>query len=149
MIRNNNRPLSDLGKFHYNLDKLLNNLESAYPDDPNLPYYKDKIMAVRKVNPKLVVEQYISTVENYIDPIMSQNEDFFLTNLNYDNLIEDNSYLKLLHKIRNLWLNMTENSRNMIWKYLQIFTTLGIIITKRTDLLPIINKYRKIPLTIK
>lgn len=141
------RELTDLGKFNSNLDKLFTTLETAYPNDPELPYYKDKILVARQVNSRMVVEQFLETAAPYIDQIMTQNVDFFLS-LNLNGLVEDNSYIKLVKKIKSLWETMTPTSRDQIWKYFQVFVTLAIKVNKRHDLLPVINQYRQIPLTI-
>ena len=140
-------PPTDLGKFNNNLDKLFSNLETSYPDDSDLPYFKDKVIAARKINSRMVVEQFILAIEPYIDFIMTKNVDFFL-NQEWGNVIGDNSYMQLVDKIKTLWVTMTPESREQIWKYFQIFVTLGIKITKRHDLLQVINKYREIPLVL-
>ena len=141
------KELTDLGKFNNNLDKLFTALETAYPDDPELPYYKDKICMARQVNSRMVAEQFMEMATPYIDQIMSQNVDFFM-NLSLNGLVEDNSYVKLVKKIKVLWETMSLTSQEQIWKYFQVFVTLSIKITKRFDLLPVINKYRQIPLHI-
>lgn len=60
-----------------------------------------------------------------------------------------NKYVELLNKIRRLWENMTEVSKGTIWKYLQIFITLGTIVTKDRKTADIINKHRDLPLQIQ
>lgn len=145
--RGANRPLTDLGKFNNNLDKLFTTLETAYPDDPDLPYYKDKILAARKINSRMVVEQFLVAAEPFIEQIMIKDVNFFM-DLNVHGLLEDNSYIKLVRKIKTLWQTMTPTSQEHIWRYFQIFVTLGIKVNKRQDLLPILNKYREVPLVL-
>lgn len=137
---------TDIGRFNDNLEKLFQDLEQAYPDDKDLPYYKDKITLARRANAKMVVEQFMIQAHPYIEQVMSKDEDFFL-NLNPDvQNDEQNNYVQLVGKIKSLWLNMTEQSKQNIWKYFQILITLAIRALKRRDLLPILNKYRSIPL---
>lgn len=145
--RGGNRSLTDLGKFNNNLDKLFTTLETAYPSDPDLPYYKDKILAARKINSRMVVEQFLEAVEPYIEQIMRKDVNFFVT-LDLQGVVEDNSYIKLIRKIKTLWDNMTLTSHEQIWRYFQIFVTLGIKINKRHDLLSTLNKYRTVPLVM-
>lgn len=140
--------LTDLGKFNNNLDQLFDTLEKAYPEDTDLPYYKDKILTARKINSRMVVEQFLTTAEPHIVQIMTKQEDYFLHNPEIESSIMEDSYIKLMKKIRDLWLNMSPTSRDQIWKYFQIFITLAIKVSKRADLLPIINQFRQIPLTI-
>jgi len=142
-----NRPVSDLSRFNNNLQKLFATLESSYPDDADFPYYKDKIIAAQKINARLVIEQFMEAAAPFTEQIMSKDESFFL-NLDIDSLVEDNSYMKLVSKIKTLWANMTPSSRDQIWKYFQIFITLGIKVNRRSDLLPILNKYRETPMIL-
>lgn len=141
------RELTDLGKFNSNLDKLFSTLENAYPNDKELPYYKDKIVVARQVNARMVAEQFLEMATPYINQIMTEDVNFFM-NLNLNGLVDDNSYIKLVNKIKSLWLTMTPTSQDQIWKYFQVFVTLAIKINKRHDLLPVINQYRQIPLTL-
>ena len=146
-MRRSSAPVTDLSKFCNNLEKLFSNLEKAFPQDSDLSYYKDKIMSARKINPRLIVEQFMLMAEDFIDQIMQKNADFFLDDLEVENLV-DNSYFDLTNKIKTLWINMSDSSKEMIWRYFQIFITLGVKITKRHDLLPKLNQYRDVPLTI-
>jgi len=147
MSRKNGPPPTDVGRFNNNLEKMFQDLEKAYPDDRDLPYYRDKISLARRANAKMIVEEFMKASEPYIEHIMAKNDRFFLElDVSGEGLIEDNNYLQLVHKIRTLWINMSSSSQKNIWKYFQIFITLGIRAMKRRDLLPILNKYRSTPL---
>jgi len=146
MSRRNGNTLTDVGKFNNNLEKLFQDLEYAYPEDSDLPYYRDKISLARRANAKMIVEQFMVMVEKYIEQIMLKNDKFFIDlNVCEEGLV-DNNYIQLVQKIKSLWLNMTEASQQSIWKYFQILVTLAIRALKRRDLLPTLNKYRATPL---
>lgn len=68
---------TDLSKWCDNLEKLFSNLETAFPNDQDLPFYKDKIMLVRKINPRLMVEQFMNIAKHFADEIMTKNAVFF------------------------------------------------------------------------
>ena len=148
-------PQTDLGRFHSNLEKFFSNLKTAYPDDTDLPYYWDKIIAVKKINARMVVENFMSAVEPYIEQIMSKDDNFFLfldvqsvVEMDSQGMIASNAYVELINKLKTLWNNMTVASKEHIWKYFQIFVTLAVKVNKRHDLVTVLNKYRKMPLTL-
>lgn len=147
MSRRNGPAPTDVGRFNNNLEKMFQDLEKAYPDDQDLPYYRDKIALARRANAKMIVEQFMLASEPYIEHVMSKNDKFFLElDVHSKGLIEDNNYLQLIHKIRTLWMNMSNSSQESIWKYFQILVTLSVRALQRRDLLPILNKYRTTPL---
>ena len=178
-MKRNNVVKTDLSKWCDNLEKLFKNLETAFPRDNDLPYYKDKIMLARKVNPRMMVEQFMNIAKYFADEIMTKDTNFFYIvdeittkDIDFFNSLDPNipenvkyleikellqgkdgalstKYVQLLSKIRTLWEGMSEVSKDTIWKYLQIFITLGTIITKDHVTVNIINKYRDLPLQIQ
>jgi hypothetical protein len=169
---------TDLSKWCDNLEKLFKNLETAFPRDNDLPYYKDKIMLARKVNPRMMVEQFMYIAKYFADEIMKKDTIFFTIideittkDISFFDSLDPNKpentkyleikallqeqdgglstrYVQLLNKIRTLWEGMTNVSKDTIWKYLQIFITLGAIINKDQLTINTINKYRDLPLQV-
>ena len=77
---------------------------------------------IRRSNPRLVVEQYMSYVAPYESYIFECDEDFFLNfdiNLKQIGLTSDD--ILFGSKIRNIWLSseITDNQKAYIWLYFQ------------------------------
>jgi hypothetical protein len=83
---------------------------------------KSTIDFVRRSNPRLVVEQYMSYVAPYETYIFECEEDFFLnfdTNLKQIGLTSDD--ILFGSKIKTIWLSsdITDNQKAYIWLYFQ------------------------------
>lgn len=77
---------------------------------------------IRRSNPRLVVEQFMSYVGPYQSYIFNCDEDFFLdfdTNLKRIGLTPDN--ILFGSKIRNIWLSSdtSDSQKAYIWMYFQ------------------------------
>lgn len=105
------------------LDQFLDYLESHF-----LIFKSDIILTrstidfIRRSNPRLVVEQYMSYVSPYEKYIFECDEQFFLnfdTNLKQIGLTSDD--ILFGNKIRNIWLSSdtTDNQKAYIWLYFQ------------------------------
>lgn len=142
-----NRPLTDTGKFYKEMDRFFLEVISAFPEDKSFVYYRDKISALKSINSRLVIETFLEFATPYIEQIMSKDTKFFMEDINVNEVVTDDTYTQLIHKLRSLWISMTPGSQENIWRYFQIFVTYAVKITQRADLLPILNKYRAVPLT--
>ena len=105
------------------LDQFLGFLESNFLIfKSDIILTKSTIDFVRRSNPRLVVEQYMSYVGPYETYIFGCDEDFFLnfdTNLKQIGLTSDD--ILFGSKIRNIWLSsdITDNQKAYIWLYFQ------------------------------
>ena len=105
------------------LDQFFNYMEDEFP------YFKSDIILIqttvdfiRKGNPRLVVEQFMSFVGPYSDYIFKCDENFFLNfdlNLKQIGLCADDIIFG--SKIRNIWVsnNITDRQKAHIWLYFQ------------------------------
>lgn len=145
------QPVSDLGKFGAKMDELFTVLGKAFPEDPDLPKYEDKLKAARKINPRMVCEKFMELVklsdptsqgnELFLHRIMREDDAFFL-GLNHSDFVCDPTYLQLLNKVRLLWTGMSQSSQNAIKRYMQILCMRGAQATKDPVALSIINQHR-------
>ena len=149
-------PPTDTGLFHNTLQEMFVFLNKAYPDDPDLPYYQDQLEYGRKINAKLVVEKFLEGAESHIVQIFEKDESYFLNNIESitttaikkkaeeDSVEHDQDACeKLISKVTSLWKNMSDSSKLSMWKFFQILVTLAVKVTKRNDLIQIVNNYRK------
>ena len=127
-------PKTDLGRFNDKMDEFLDKLGKCFPDDPDIPFYGGKIYAARKMNARLLVEQFMESIGPFQSKIEAKDESFFVDELDYEKMIgefeesaeQKSEYIRLAQKIRTLWLDgMTDNTKEQVWKYFQVFIILG------------------------
>jgi hypothetical protein len=103
------------------LDQFLEYLEE------NFEFFKSDIILsrtavefVRKSNPRMVVEQFMSYAYPYRKEVFECNEDFFV---NFDVNVKDLSSEDVMFgmRIRSIWLSsdITDNQKAHIWLYFQ------------------------------
>lgn len=111
--------------------KIFNDILDQFFDflESNFPYFKSDIILtksttefIRKSNPRLVVEQFMTLVLPYQQQIFDCNEDFFLNfenNMNKSDLTVESILAGM--KIKNMWLSdeITEHQKAYIWLYFQ------------------------------
>ena len=123
--------MSSLSAFTNQLQNLISNLCEMYPDDPDLEFTKNSINLLKKTNPRKLHELFNSYVTQHNNEIMNKNEDFFIsrdfvrTDLELDTQ-EDNDYAYLIMKnLKKYWNSMDQESKDNIWKYLQVLVVLN------------------------
>lgn len=89
------------------------------------------MLLIRKSNPRLVVEQFMTYVGPYKKHILECDEDFFLnfeTNLSKKDLTEENMVFGM--KIKNIWYtkDITDTNKAHIWLYFQKLLKAGDIV---------------------
>jgi hypothetical protein len=111
--------------------KIFNDILDQFLDflETNFLMFRSDIMLtrstvdfIRKSNPRLVVEQYMSFVAPYEKHIFDCNENFFLNfdmNLQQIGLTMDDIIFG--NKIRNIWMSneITDKQKAYIWLYFQ------------------------------
>jgi hypothetical protein len=105
------------------LDQFLDYLESNFVMfRSDLILTRSTVDFIRRSNPRLVVEQYMSFVAPYERYIFECDEEFFLNfdiNLKQIGLTSDN--ILFGNKIRNIWISgdTNDNQKAHIWLYFQ------------------------------
>lgn len=110
------------------LKDFLTDMYKSYPDN-SLLLLKNMTDAMIFSNPRGVVKNYMLCVKSYQRKILAKDEDFFL-NGELENDLSSGEYsflLDELKKICNIWRdsNTSLNTKNAIWKYLQVLINLG------------------------
>lgn len=105
------------------LEQFLEYLESNFfVFKSDIILIKSTIDFIRRSNPRLVIEQFMSYVGPYEDFIFNCDEEFFLNfdvNLKQIGLTPDD--ILFGNKIRNIWLSsdITDKQKAHIWLYFQ------------------------------
>ena len=118
--------------------KIFNDILDQFMDylDENFKFFRSDLILIRNTmefirrsNPRLVVEQYMSYVGPYKKHIFNCDENFFINfdmNLKQIGLTSDNIIFG--SKIRNIWLsdNITKTQKAYIWLYFQKLLKAGL-----------------------
>ena len=102
------------------LDQFFDYLDTNFIEiKSDLILSKSAIDFIRKNNPRLVVEQFMTIIHPYRKQISECNEDFFLNFEN--NLPISGSNMLVGMKLKNVWLSnqTTEHQKAYIWLYFQ------------------------------
>lgn len=118
--------------------KIFNDILDQFLDylDENFKFFRSDLILIRNTmefirrsNPRLVVEQYMSYVGPYKKYIFNCDENFFInfdTNLKQIGLTSDN--IVFGSKIRNIWVSdsITTTQKAYIWLYFQKLLKAGL-----------------------
>jgi hypothetical protein len=104
------------------MDKFLDELISTFPEEKAMKKYKTSYDILRKANPRKCIETYMGTVSPFQEQIMNKDENFFLNNTS-------NDFLKDLNITKHWTPDLSTNTKDAIWQYLQTLYILGTTIT--------------------
>ena len=122
--------MSLLNAFNTQLINLLNNLCEMYPNDNDIHFSSTTIRFLKKSNPRqlyTICDKYISM---YSKEIMEKDDLFFLENnysKHYNNKPTDdiNHIERIIDNLKKYWETMDSDSRENIWKYMQVLQVLN------------------------
>ena len=81
---------------------------------------------LKKANARAIIELFQTHIYKYKDKILTKDESFFIDN-NYSELTGGGSSSKILaivHKLKQYWNCMSDNTKDSIWKYFNVFIVL-------------------------
>jgi hypothetical protein len=114
-----------LNAFFTQFNAFLGELKQMYPDDVDFPTYLTTINLLKGTNPMLVV-RYIKehVIDVYGEKIKNHDESFFLSH-GYESHAEEVD-LNIVEKLKGYVQTMSPETKNAIWKYLDILTALCV-----------------------
>jgi len=125
-------PTTDLGKFLMHMNNFFEFMKQTFPSDKDLEYFHDQFKEFKKYNAQLIAEMFVKSALPYEKHILDRNEEFFLEELQFDNLKEQvpinlGEYESGLYdKVRKLWTSdMDSTSKDTVWKYFAILLGFG------------------------
>ena len=109
---------TSVGTFNDMLEQFLNELEQTFPEEKSFKKYHTSFDIMRKANPKKCVEAFMRVMTPLSPQIMSKD----------DSVFQNKEFTDL--EIGKYWNDdLSENTRNVIWQYLQTLNILGMTIT--------------------
>ena len=110
----------------------VNDVQSVFPDDPDILTAKNALLAIRKANPKLLVRIWMKyVVTPYKDQINSGDIKFFITKDYSSDLARNDNADKIMESIdrlRNPVKQMSTDNQAKTMKYIQNLSKLAIMI---------------------
>jgi hypothetical protein len=118
-----------LSAFNDHFLDFVNDVQSVFPDDPDILTAKNALIAVRKANPKMIVKIWNTyIVGKYKNEIESGNIDFFI-NKDYssDLSVASNSdkIMESINRLREPVKQMSPENQSKTMKYIQNLTRLS------------------------
>ncbi len=107
------------------MDQFLSELEMTFPEEPTFKTYKAKFDVMRKANPRKIPEVFATSIGPWSTYIMQKDENIFTGGI----MEEDEPQFFKDMNIKKHWnSNLSENTKNAIWQYLQTLNILSITI---------------------
>jgi hypothetical protein len=101
----------------------LKQLVSMYPEDEDLGVFNDNLIFVKNMNPMLLVNTMkTELIMPYGDKIASRDETFFM---NYEYETREDVDLDIVNKLRKYYASMSIESKDIVWKYIDIIVRLS------------------------
>lgn len=106
---------------------LLDDCIIVFPNDPEFKKYKKGAKLLDTFNPRKAAQVYKDYSFVYREKINNKDERFFIQNDYSDiqEVQEDNEIVKFIEKIKSCWLQLSDENKEKIWKYLQTLSILS------------------------
>lgn len=118
--------------FNNHFAEFVSDIQSVFPDDPDILTAKNALLTIRKANPKLLVRIWLSYVYNpYKEQIEAGDINFFLTKDYSSDLARNDNADKIMESIdrlRNPVKQMSSENQAKTMKYIQNLSKLAIMI---------------------
>lgn len=97
-------------------------------------FYYNSFKQLTKINAVIVIKQFENFVLPHQDEIENRNESFFFNNpdeyIGEHNMNKDDGFIRgEVDKIREIYTDIDDDTKNMIWKYFNALLKLCIIYT--------------------
>ena len=112
-------------QFNDTLIELVNDLIVVFPNDTDFRMYKLAIQGVMITDNTVIHKVFREQVcRVYGEKILARDEAFFLNN-NYEEMKQEFSDADgLIKKLKECWTRLTEDQRNVVWKYFRVLVLL-------------------------
>jgi hypothetical protein len=121
--------------FNNHFSEFVTDIQSVFPEDPDILTAKNALLAIRKANPKLLVKIWIKYVYTpYKSQIEEGDINFFLTkDYSNDLAINDNAdkIMESIDRLRKPVKEMSSENQAKTMKYIQNLSKLAMIIHEK------------------
>lgn len=108
--------MATLSAFNDMMEQFLEELVQTFPNEPSMKKFQMSFEVLRKANARACMENYMDAIRPYASYVMAKDETFFL---------EHADTIKDLN-LKTIWTpDLTEPTKEAIWKYLQTLYIIG------------------------
>ena len=120
-----------LTAFNEHFMDFLNDIQSVFPEDPDILTAKNGLIAIRKANPKMIVKIWKTFIADKYKTEIAAGDISFFINKDYSNDVANtNSSDKIMESINRLRQpvkNMSQENQAKTMKYIQNLTKLSTL----------------------
>tara|TARA_Y100001970_G_C14228241_1_gene856983 strand:+ start:2293 stop:2784 length:492 start_codon:yes stop_codon:yes gene_type:complete len=121
----------EIDKFNGLMSEFIDKLVNQFNDSDKLKNYRKAFLVFKMTSPKVPVNLFMAGTINYKEHIKKRDENFFLTDVSFDNLSKQlgnftNDIGLVYH-----WSNISPKTKTAIWDYIQSLYVLGEIIVNK------------------
>lgn len=113
--------MASVGVFNDMMEQFIDELTQTFPEEKSIKKYQTAFNMLRKANPRQCVDSFMKEISPYANQIMQKDESFILG--------MENEFLNELNIKKHWTPELSENTKNAIWQYLQTLHILGMTIT--------------------
>lgn len=122
--------MTSVGAFNDMMDQFLQELVMTFPDEPAIKKYQVSFELIRKANARMCMDQFMSSITPYANYISQKDESFFLEHSSEIEFIKDLNLPKI-------WTpELSQNTKDAIWQYLQSLYFFGSMLGTLMSALP-------------
>ncbi len=133
--------MSVLSGFNRVLEQFLTELVQTFPDLTDLRTIKTGVELLKKANPRAVLDQFMLYISPYYIQIYNKKESFFQDMKNIMDHPEmqkkgeetQTHYFQKIALLNDVWGDLTDHNKEIIWKYFHSLLKLGSIASKNAD----------------
>jgi len=113
--------MSRYSAFNSLMFEFIDELIETFPEEKELKVFKNAALSLKKANHKKLVETFMAEVSQYSDQIMNKDENFILNT--------NNEFLKKINLCKWWTDDLSSNTKDAIWQYMNTLIMLGTTIT--------------------
>lgn len=103
--------------FFTQFHEFMGQLIRVFPEDPDFTVYDSGVMMLQKINPGLVLAEFIKNVTPFEEMIRAKNSDFFIETKIFI-FDPENTMDQVIQKLKAYWVGLSDSNKDSIWNYI-------------------------------
>ena len=103
--------------FFTQFHEFMGQLIRVFPEDPDFIVYDSGVMMLQKINPGLVLAEFIKNVTPFEEIIRAKNSDFFIETKIFI-FDPENTMDQVIQKLKAYWVGLSDSNKESIWNYI-------------------------------
>ena len=110
--------------FFTQFHEFMGQLIQVFPEDPDFTVYDSGVMLLQKINPGLVLAEFIKHVTPFEEVIRAKNSDFFIQTQIFI-FDPENTMDQVIQKLKAYWIRLSDSNKESIWNYIILLLDLS------------------------